>query len=56
MEENIFSDFIDLFTSCGILHASEKGKGAVNKIENDMQKDSELKKDVDALIKDIRSI
>ncbi len=34
MEENIFSDFIDLFTSCGILHASEKGKGAVNKIEN----------------------
>lgn len=34
MEENIFSDFIDLFTSCGILHASEKGKGAVNKIED----------------------
>ena len=29
---------------------------AVNKIEGDMQKDEELKKDIDALMKDIRSI
>jgi chromosomal replication initiator protein len=29
---------------------------AVNKIENDMHKDEELKKDIDALMKDIRSI